>query len=769
MDYIFNMKFSLLHTFFIFVFFIGSLAAQNLFDVSEITTIEIVFEQSNWDSILHEYWYDAEGERLLSSVIINGQEFDSVGVRYKGFSSYDKDYAKKPLNIRLDYILSNQSYDGIETLKLSNGWRDPSIIREVLAYEIARDYMPASRANFVQVYINNDYYGIYSSAETVDKNFIEKHFYENKGIFFKGTAAQVRGGGFKGKADFRYVGTAETQYINSYELKSDSGWADLIELCDILNNYIDDIETVLNVDRALWFLAFHNLLVSLDSPVAAPRNFYIYKDRNGIFQIIPWDLNMAFGTYSLVDGRWDHTAEELQELDPLYHQDSEEYHLVRQLLQNNRYQKMYLAHMRTILDEKFLSGWYGNRALYLQSVIDQAVQLDNKKHFSYEDFHDNIGQTINDGQRDLVGIAELMEGRKDYLDNHSLFTALAPKISNTNFNLDTYDSDSTIIITSKIDHANWAQFVYRSSTNSSFIKVRLYDDGAHGDSGPNDGVFGASIQHNSNRIQYYFYAENNSAAKFSPEGAAYKFHELQIQSNLVINEFLALNDTTHADQDEEFDDWIELYNNTDTIIFLSNYFLSDNAENVFKWQFPDTSIDPLDYLIVWADENVDQTGLHANFKLSGSGEVLFLVNPDSQVIDEAVFGEQSVDISYGRLPNGRGEFTTLIPSFSSENLVAVTDSEDVDPEIPDDFSLRQNYPNPFNPTTTISWQLKIGGHVNLSIYNILGQKVITLVDEEKIAGDDQVEWDASGFPSGIFFYRLQTDDYQEVKKAILIR
>ncbi len=764
------MKYRLLNIIFVLVLLTTTVNAQDLFDVSQINTIEIYFEQSNWDSLLNEYWYDAEGERLLSIVTIDGVQFDSVGVRYKGFSSYDKDYTKKPLNIQLDYIISNQSYLGIETLKLSNGWRDPSFIREVLGYELARDYMPASRANFVEVYINNECYGIYSSVETVDKKFLDKHFFENKGIFIKGAAARIQGGvGFKGRADFRYVGTSETQYINSYELKSDSGWADLIELCDILNNYVEDIETVLNVDRALWFLAFHNLLVSLDSPVAAPRNFYIYKDINGIFQIIPWDLNMAFGTYRLIDGTWNNELEDLQQLDPLYHKDSDDYHLVRQLLQIDRYQKMYLAHLRTILDEKILSGWYEDRAHYLQDIIDKDVKSDSKKYFTYQDFIDNIDQTVYNDERALVGIAELMEGRKEYLDNHILFQATEPKISNTNFNLDAYDSDSTIKITSKIDHANWAQFVYRTSIKSPFLKVRMYDDGLHGESGPNDGVYGAFVKPNSNRIQYYIYAENSDAAKFSPEGAEYKLFELQVQSNLVINEFLAKNDTIQADQDEEFDDWIELYNNTDTTISLRNYFLSGNAENMFKWQFPDTSVDPFDYLIIWADEDGNQAGLHTNFKLSGAGEVLFLVNADSQIVDEIVFGEQNTDVSTGRLPNGTGDFTTLIPSFSSENLIAVTDSNDVHHDIPDDFSLQQNYPNPFNPMTTISWQVAVTGHVALSIYNILGEKVITLVNEEKNAGIYQVEWDASGLSTGIYFYRIRAGQYQEIKKAILIK
>jgi hypothetical protein len=764
------MNYILLPSFLIISLFFGIGVAQNFYDADEINTIEIFFEQSNWDSILHEYKYDAEGERLLCSVSINGEEFDSVGIRYKGFSSFDPDYDKKPLNIRLDYIKSNQSYEGIETLKLSNGWRDPSFIREVLAYEIARDYMPASLSNFINVYINDEHYGIYSSAETIDRNFLEKHFFENDGVFIKGDPALQKGGfGFKGSADLRYVGYDEFKYYNSYDLKSDSGWFDLIEFCDILNNRIEDIETVFNVDRALWLLAFHNLLVSLDSPVAAPRNFYLYKDINGIFQIIPWDLNMAFGTYSLIDGSWDRTLEELQQLDPLYHIDSDDFHLIRQMLQNERYQKKYLAHMRTILDEKFLSSWYNDRAHDLQSVIEEAVRIDKKQYFAYDEFQSNIDHSVYDDRRLLVGIAELMEGRAEFLDNHPLFLSKQPKISNINFNFDRFEIDSTIHITTKIDDADFAQFVYRASIISPFTKIYMYDDGKHGESGPLDGVYGAYIKPVSNKIQYYIYAENSNAAKFSPEGAENKVHELQLQYDLVINEFLARNDTTKADKNGEYDDWIELYNNSENTISLNNYYLSDNAENLFKWQFPEISIQAHQYLIVWADEDGRQEGLHANFKLSGDGEVIFLINADSQVVDEVVFSAQKADISTGRLPNGTGDFTTLIPSFASENLIEVTNSDEKEPEIPEDFALMQNFPNPFNPKTTINYQLSMNSDVELSIYNVLGEKVTTLVKDNQPAGDYMVDWNASGFASGVYFYRLQAGNYHEVKKAILIR
>jgi len=88
---------------------------------------------------------------------------------------------------------------------------------------------------------------------------------------------------------------------------------------------------------------------------------------------------------------------------------------------------------------------------------------------------------------------------------------------------------------------------------------------------------------------------------------------------------------------------------------------------------------------------------------------------------------------------------------------------------PKAFSLAQNYPNPFNPITIINYELPIMNYVNLSIYNSLGQKVVTLVNVEQRAGVYQVEWDATRFASGIYYYRIQTGEFQDVKKMVLLR
>jgi Leucine-rich repeat (LRR) protein len=89
--------------------------------------------------------------------------------------------------------------------------------------------------------------------------------------------------------------------------------------------------------------------------------------------------------------------------------------------------------------------------------------------------------------------------------------------------------------------------------------------------------------------------------------------------------------------------------------------------------------------------------------------------------------------------------------------------------IPNKFALSQNYPNPFNPKTVIGYQLPNHTMVKLSIYNLLGQLVTTLVSEKQQPGKHEVIWDASGFPSGIYIYRIQADGHTEVKKMLLIQ
>jgi spore coat protein CotH len=141
------------------------------YNINIINNIDIIFERDNWDRTLDQLYAAGEEERLVGTALINGVRFDSVGVRYKGNSSYRANQIKNPLNIKLDHIISDQTLDGYGTLKLANAFKDPSFVREVLSYEIARKYLPASKANFAKVSINGTYLGLYTSVQSVDTFF----------------------------------------------------------------------------------------------------------------------------------------------------------------------------------------------------------------------------------------------------------------------------------------------------------------------------------------------------------------------------------------------------------------------------------------------------------------------------------------------------------------------------------------------------------------------------------------------------------------------
>lgn len=146
----------------------------------------------------------------------------------------------------------------------------------------------------------------------------------------------------------------------------------------------------------------------------------------------------------------------------------------------------------------------------------------------------------------------------------------------------------------------------------------------------------------------------------------------EVEQEVVINELMARNTTTISDEYDEFDDWIELYNNSIYGIDLSGYYLSDNLSFPTKWQFPEgTTIGAQGFLIVWADDDTHQEGLHASFKLSAEGEELVLLNRKKDVVDYVKFGAQSLELSYSRIPNGTGGFSWQHPTFYSVNVQSI--------------------------------------------------------------------------------------------------
>lgn len=360
-----------------------------------------------------------------------------------------------------------------------------------------------------------------------------------------------------------------------------------------------------------------------------------------------------------------------------------------------------------------------------------------------------------------------MDTRTTYLQSLTEFQYTAPAISDVEHAPGQVSPGDMITFTASVFDEDIVYLAYRASATGLFTKIMMYDDGNHGDGQAGDGVYGVYLTAATTDIQYYVYAENQDAVAFMPVRAEYEFYEISITGDLVINEFMADNETAVADQDGEYDDWIEFYNNGTVDIPLGGYYLSDDGTEPDLWMFPDTVIKAGDYLIVWADKDLDQEGLHADLKLSASGEIIVLSDASLNLVDQISYLQQKPDTTTGRYPNGTGDFIEMLPTFGAMNTNYLTVVENNNLTLNKGFTLEQNHPNPFSSSTTITFSLEKGDDVTLKIYNQQGILVETLASGNLQAGDHTCLWESNGHAKGLYFYALSVGGQTEVKKMIV--
>jgi spore coat protein CotH len=674
----------------------GNIESSNVFDESVIHTFDLTFSQSDYLAQLAA-GYSAKKD-IMATIVIDGKKFDTVGVRYKGMTSYSRSpTGKKSLNITMNGMVKGQDYQGYETFNLNNAYEDPSSLREVNYLSHNRHHIPAARAAFARVTVNKEYWGVYSLVQGLDGEFINEWFLSNDGTRWRAERSSGTGGpgGFgAGTSSINFLGTDTTLYKPHYTLKNtkmENPWKGLMVAAQALNQpaldqMYDTLNKVMDVDRALWFIA-HEIMFGDDDGYInkGGMDYYVYFDKE-TNRLVPleYDGNSVMSTMA---ASWSIFNKETDTKFPLS----------SRLLKTPELRQRYLAHARVMFNEYLEKTKLDAKINTYYNLIDSSVKAETTKRiYTYAQF-----QTA---KTDLIN---LFNTRRNTYSNNLEFKRVGPSIADVSFSSNdvkdrTPDANQSVTVNTTVTSSSGVKEVklyYSTGFDGSFKRAIMYDDGMHNDSNAQDGIFGSLIPGFAEGTYVRFYVEATAndgvgTISYMPLGAEHDVYVYRVNvgksniTDVVINEIMASNATIIADQDGEFDDWIELYNLSSNTIDLGGWSISDNPDNLTKFTFANgTTIAPNGYLSIWADEDGLQSGLHANFKLSAAGENLYLIDKDVKIVDSMSFGQQITDKGFARVPNGLGNFIIQEPTYNKSNDIVLTVKEQNNLEF-------KVYPNP---------------------------------------------------------------------------
>ena len=497
-------------------------APGGLYEKDSLRNLHVDFYTPNYHSILVDSFFLNPKYRIPAMITLNGISYDSVGVRYKGNSTFclpnDAGNPKLPYNIDMNYFVSGQKLLGYKKLKLPNAWLDATFAKEFEAAKIYRNYLPSPEVNLIKLYVQGNYLGVYVNTESINKQFLKKHFDEKSGALFKCDPVQMfcDNSTASGAPDLNWLGYDSTLYYDSYTLKSEKGWEELLDLINTLNNNFSEIDSVLNVDRVLWAFAVNSAICNLDTYNGYYlHNYYLYQTKDGLFQMIPWDLDNSF--LGAILGFTSPTT--LYERDPYYGDDPTIGRpLLAQLLNNPLYRNIYTAHLRTVINESLDTAVIRGGINQLQALAHNAVDADQNKNYSLSEYYDNVENHLGLWWRN-GGIMVTIDGRKAYLQNHPEISLIPPTITNVTVN--------NSLVTAGVFNGNTVELMATESEyNSKFQAFAMLDDGLNGDAVAGDGIFTTALpfQGSGNDVKFYIRAENNDALVLNPERAEYEFY-----------------------------------------------------------------------------------------------------------------------------------------------------------------------------------------------------------------------------------------------------
>lgn len=637
----------------------------------------------------------------------------------------------------IDYqIFSDKNISTFNNILLRNNGQDwwRGMFRDGLMHTIVKNKMDIEWQAYRPsvLFLNGEYWGIHGIREKHNEHYLENNF----GI--DPDAIDILSGNANIKQGSATLYNNMISYIENHDMTNDE--------------YYHWVETQMDIDEYQNYIIAEVYFANIDWP-GGNIKYWRQHGEGHKWRWILFDTDLGFGAH--VMGQYDsNSLENATSPEKTYYANSTwSTFLLRSLLKNETFRNSFIQRFATHMNFTFNPS----RVLNIIDSLKNNIEAEMPRHI--QKWPEST--SFNDGWTYHVDIMkEFATLRPEYVIDH-----LSNKfgLSGT-AQLQFGNNDSTMgcIYIQDVE-------MNKQHAEGVFFKDIPLQCTAVAKPGYKFVAWEGLVQSDSASIQIVLESDSYLNAVFQLD-ESFVFHGLRI------NEILAQNTQIIPDENGEYDDWIEIYNDSRDAIDIGGMYVTDNFQEAKMWQIPlidpdKTTIPAGGYLLLWADGDPDQGPLHLDLKLSADGEEVGLGRETDSgfvFLDTLSFGAQLADVSYGRTPNGDDMltyFTSPTPGFSN----VIENSTDQDIAVPKEYVLNQNYPNPFNPTTTITYYLGAIGDVELSIYDMSGKKVATLVHELQSAGSHNFIWDASNLASGIYFYRLQAGQYVDTKKMIFMK
>ncbi len=415
---------------------------DKLFDDSYVHTLNI--EMDDWDSFIETATSE---EYSAADVTIDGETIHNVGIRGKGNTSLSTvsqlDSERYSLKIEFDAYEDSNSYYGLDKLCLNNLIQDYTMMKDYLAYKLMGEFgASAPLVSFVYVTVNGEDWGLFLAVEAVEDSFLERNYGSNFGDLYKPDTMSMGGGrgngrdfdmddidfdeikmDFEAKAADTESGDSESEKkmpdfgggmpfgMGSNDAKliysdddydsystifnsaktpiSTSDKNRLISALKSLNEGIengdaDEIASAVNVDKVMRYMVVHNFLVNGDSYTGSMiHNYYLYEE-DGLLSMIPWDYNLAYGTFQANDA----TSAINDPIDtPLQiTEDSTDRPMFSWITSNDEYLEMYHEYYQEFLDQFYTNGYLTELIDSTYNMIRDYVDKDPIKFCTTEEF-----------------------------------------------------------------------------------------------------------------------------------------------------------------------------------------------------------------------------------------------------------------------------------------------------------------------------------------------------------------------------------------------